>query len=173
MTPEPSNPAYIYKSNAISTDFDYIAPVSHRCLLRKELSSTVKERLKSRTEAAERERVSRKVSILSDNDIKQMGTPGSKTKSKTGFLVRSSPKPSTVRSAPVSPHIGPHQSTSTSSASTAAISARSNEGVPLRKRLIQLLARGAITLAELRQMTKESEKDLELILSNVSMTCKA
>lgn len=139
---------------------DLVGSLTHRCIIRRELSDDLKHKMKSAT-AADHKSHGRQVKILEAGEAMQLGTSkhsmtaaaargGGTTKSTAGAKGAVMPRVAITVTSPDSGR-----------------ASEGGGGVPLRQRLIQLLAKTDLSTDSLVRFSKAPKKDVTMILSEV------
>ena len=173
VQPDPTVAHELYMGGS-GINIEHVANVTHRATMKQVLSQEDKSRIRSRTEAAEREKNARRIELLDGPNIpspRKAATPMRRVVSPSSH--RSSPRPNTTPNSNTTP-------TPTATSSTAAVAAAAANSTSstttsspstsstLRERLIHLLAIQPLPLIQLTAPLRTRDEDLIPILKKVS-----
>ncbi|KAG2220618.1 hypothetical protein INT45_002640 [Circinella minor] len=175
VLPDPTIAHELYRSTS-GINIEHVANVTHRAMMKQVLSQEDKSWIRSRTEAAEREKNARRIELL---DGPNMPSPR-----KAATPIRRVVSPSSHRASPRSnttpnPNTTPTPTATPSTVASTAVAANSTSSTTasstsstLRERLIHLLAIQPLPLIQLTAPLRTRDEDLIPVLKKVASLSK-
>ena len=177
VQPDPTVAHELYMSSS-EINIEHVANVTHRATMKQVLSQEDKSRIRSRTEAAEREKNARRIELLDGPNVpspRKAATPMRRVVSPSSH--RSSPRPNTTPNPNTTPTptatssaaaAAAANSTSSTTTTTTTTTTSPSTSSTLRERLIHLLAIQPLPLIQLTAPLRTRDEDLIPILKKVS-----
>ena len=169
VLPDPTVAHELYRSTS-GINIEHVANVTHRAMMKQVLSQEDKSWIRSRTEAAEREKNARRIELLDGPNIpspRKAATPIRRVVSPSSH--RASPRSNTTPNPNTTPTPTATSSTvaSTAVAANSTSSTTSSTSSTLRERLIHLLAIQPLPLIQLTAPLRTRDEDLIPVLKKV------